>query len=128
MQIKLANGTILMPLIVTGGKRTVQGVARDTLQFVFTPDYSMEELDAIFSEENCEEITVTDENGQGVYKNYSLRCELKKETVVAQLATDETDAVMEQRIFVSMSQKTYTEMQLQNLTETVDTLVLDSLT
>lgn len=62
-----------------------------------------------------------------IYKNYSLRCELKKEAVTIQKENSESAIVTEERVFVSMSQKTYTEMQLQSITETVDFLVLDSL-
>ena len=124
MNIKLSNGTELAPILVTGANRHIQGAARDTLTFIFPATESMEALDAAFSEEACSSIIIDEGN---VYKGYTIRAELKKEAVEVTPATEETEAVMEDRIFVSMSQRTYLETQLKNLTETVDALVLESL-
>lgn len=41
--------------------------------------------------------------------------------------TEEAEAIYEDRITVSMSQRTYTESQLASLIDTVDVLVMDAL-
>ena len=150
MQIKLVDGAVLEPYNVSGVKRQVQGQLRDTLLFTFPATAGYEELDALFNEANCETITiigaesapvevpVEQEDGSivmeiqtvpvdAVHKGYTLRCELKKEPVMVASATTDTDAVYEDRIFVAMSQRTYSETVMKSLQETVDLLVLESL-
>lgn len=127
MNIKLANGNELHPLTVYGGNRYVQGADRDVLSFVFPASEGMDKLDGIFTPTACESITVNDGEGEYIHKGYTVRAELKKEWVEVTPATEEAPAVTEERITVSMGQRTYTESQLASLTETVDTLVLDSL-
>lgn len=136
MSIKLTNGTILSPILATGENRYVQGASRDTLNFIFPATEDMEALDAAFTAENCESITVYetvgDEDGNTtenayIHKGYTVRAGLKKESVEVIPATDAEAAVYEERITVSMGQRTYTESQLASLTDTVDTLVLEAL-
>ena len=136
MNIKLSNGTTLAPILITGEIRYVQGANRDTLNFIFPADAGMEELDAAFTEDNCETITVCDTvqssdaaaSGRGyIHKAYTVRAGLKKESVEVTPATENADAVYEDRITVSMSQRTYTENQIASLTETVDILCMDAL-
>ena len=128
MKITLTNGTELTALMVTGGGRYVQGANRDTLTFIFPAEQSMDELDALFTEQNCETIILGDgETEGGIHHGYTIRAELKREPVVVTPATESTEAVMENRTFVSMSQRTYMESQMASLTETVDVLVLESL-
>lgn len=112
MKIKLANGTELSPIMATGGSRYVQGATRDTLTFVFA-NVSLDELDGIFTEENCENIIVVEnEENEFLYHGYTIRTELVKKQVEVQPATTDTDAITENRIFVSMAQRTYAEEQM----------------
>ena len=111
MKIILANGTELNPILVTGEKRTVHGMNRDTLRFVFPADAGMEALDAAFTPEACESITIEDSESY-IHKGYTIRAELKKEAVEVLAATPESEAVYEDRITVAMSQRTYMETQL----------------
>lgn len=136
MKIKLSNGTVLSPILATGETRYVQGANRDTLNFIFPATEGMEALDAAFSAENCESITVleavevpdgTTTEQSYLHKGYTIRAGLKKEAVEVTPATEEAEAVYEDRITVSMSQRTYTESQLASLTDTVDVLVMDAL-
>ena len=136
MNIKLSNGTVLSPILATGETRYVQGANRDTLNFIFPATEGMEALDAAFSAENCESITVleavevpdgTTTEQSYLHKGYTIRAGLKKEAVEVTPATEEEEAVYEDRITVSMSQRTYTESQLASLTDTVDVLVMDAL-
>ena len=136
MNIKLSNGTVLSPILATGETRYVHGANRDTLNFIFPATEGMEALDAAFSAENCESITVleavevpdgTTTEQSYLHKGYTIRAGLKKEAVEVTPATEEAEAVYEDRITVSMSQRTYTESQLASLTDTVDVLVMDAL-
>lgn len=128
MNIQLRDGTALTALLVTGGPRFVQGQSRDTLSFVFPATESMEALDAAFSAENCERITLREEGGaEHIHQAYTVRAELKKEAVETAPATAEAPAAYEERITVSMSQRNYSEGQIASLQDTVDTLVLDTL-
>ena len=128
MKIILNNGAELTPIMVTGGPRHLQGASRDTLSFIFSATEDMTELDAAFSTANCESITIIGDDGsEAIHKGYTIRAELKKENVEVTPATESEAAVFEDRITVSMSQRTYTESQLASLTDTVDTLVMDAL-
>ena len=127
MQIILANGIELNPIMVSGSSRFVQGSNRDTLEFVFPVDTSLDELDGIFTSQNCESIKIVDGTGEYIHTGYSIRAELKRCPMVVVPATESVEEVVENRVTVSMSQRTYAESQLANLTDTVGVLVLESL-
>ncbi len=118
MNIKLSNGTELSPIMVTGGQKYVQGQSRDTLSFVFAATAGMEKLDAAFTAESCESITIVGDDGtENIHKGYTIRAELSKASVETTPATESTPAVYEDRITVAMSQRTYAESQLAANTE-----------
>lgn len=128
MKIILANGTELTAIMVSGGKKNVQGATRDTLNFVFSAEENMAALDAAFSAENCASITLIGDDGvESIHTNYTVRSELNKKAVEIATDTDTEAAVFEDRITVGMSQATYMETQLASLTDTVDVLVMESL-
>ena len=128
MKVILSNGVELAPYMITGSKKTIQGAMRDTLSFVFPETVGMDAIDAAFSEVACESITIiNDSNEEFIHKGYTIRAELNKTPMEVVPATEEADAVVENRITVSMSQRTYAETQLAALTETVDILVMESL-
>lgn len=115
MQIILNNGTVLYPIVVTGEKRYIQGANRDVLTFVFS-DASMDELDSLFSEENCKSIRIIgDDDSEGIYKNYTIRQSITKKNEVVEEETSETPEKLESRIHVAVAQKSYTERQLELL-------------
>lgn len=110
MKITLTNGTELSPYIVTGERRRVSGIGRDALNFVFPESTSLDEMDALFTAENCSRIIITDdENNEYIHDGYTVRAELARKPVVIQKATDTTEEVVEQRVMVAMAQKTYEE-------------------
>ena len=111
MKVTLTNGTELNPIMVTGESRYIQGASRDTLTFVFA-GVSLDEMDSIFIAENCETISIINDEEEAIYNGYTLRAELVKKQVEVQKATTETDAVTEERVFVSMAQRTYAENQM----------------
>ena len=128
MKIILNNDAELTPIMVTGGPRHLQGASRDTLSFIFPATEDMMELDVAFSIANCESITIVGDDGsEAIHKGYTIRAELSKKSVEVTPATEEAEAVYEDRITVSMSQRTYAESQLASLTDTVDVLVMESL-
>ena len=128
MNIILNNGKELSPIMVTGGPRHIQGASRDTLTFIFPADVSMASIDDAFTAEACEKITIIGDDGsENIHTGYTIRAELSKAPVEVSPATEETEAVYENRITVSMSQRTYAESQLSSLTETVDILVMEAL-
>ena len=113
MKIRLANGSELTPVSITGGPRYVQGQTRDTLNFIFPASESMEALDTVFSTANSETITIQEDSGtENIHKAYTVRAALGKEPVEVTPATAEAPAVYEERITVSMAQRTYIETQL----------------
>ena len=128
MKIIQKNKKELSPVFVTGGPRMVQGASRDTLNFIFPADVSMASIDQAFSAEACEKITIIGDAGsENIHTGYTLRAELSKASVEVTPATESEAAVFEDRITVSMSQRTYAESQLASLTDTVDVLVMESL-
>lgn len=127
MLIKLANGTELNPIAALGEKRYVQGASRDTILFAFSAENTLDNLDRLFTAENCETITIVDGENEYIHRGYTVRAELKREPVEVTPATESTEAVYENRVFVAMAQRTYSESQIASLTETVDLLVMESL-
>jgi hypothetical protein len=88
----------------------------------------MEAMNAAFTPEACESITIVGDDGsEAVHKAYTIRAELKKAKEMVTPATEEAEAVYEDRITVSMAQRTYVETQMASLTDTVDVLVMESL-
>ena len=123
MKIVLANGTELSPITLTGAKRTVQGATRDVLSFVFPAETSMDELDSIFTAKNCEVITITEAENQYVHKAYTVRAELKREPIMVAPATENTAEVYENRVVISMGQRTYAETQIAEMKAAMDALL-----
>lgn len=113
MKIKLANGTELNPILVSGERRHIQNASRDTLCFIFPAETSLDELDGIFTPANCEKIVITDDNGEDYIHNaYTVRAELKRSPMEVTPATESEDAVYENRVIVTMAQRTYQESQM----------------
>lgn len=123
MKIILANGTELAPVVLTGEKRYLQGANRDTLSFVFPEETSLDEMDAIFTAENCETITIVDGENEYIHSAYTIRAELKRNPVEVTPATESTDAVYENRVTVAMAQRTYAESQMASMQKAMEALL-----
>lgn len=128
MYIKLANKAQLNLIGATGAHKYVQGANRDTITFEFDDTYSVDELRAVFTEENCETInivteeTVTDENENtsvvttdNIHEGYVIRAEVGEKIKEITPATGTEDTVTETRIYVTMAQRTYAETQMVEL-------------
>ena len=127
-QVTLKSGTTIDVVQVNGQARYFQGTQRDTLEFHFPKDgNSFDNLEALFTEANTAKITITNDAGSFVYEDYNLRVSLALVPVVVMPAEGTAPEVTEERYIVTMAQKTYSEMQMDSLQETVDILVLESL-
>ena len=124
MKITLANGKELYPIAVLGEEKSINGTRRDTLEFVFSPEMSLDELDAIFTPANCETIKLHEikENADGtsieleyLHTGYTIRAGLSRTPMVTALATDSTEEVVENRVTVSMARRNYVEYSLDAL-------------
>ena len=113
MKIILSNGTELDPMIVTGAFEYVHGINRDALTFVFNDSHDMEDLDRTFTDAACESINIIGDDGsEAIHTGYTIRTKLMKKAVEVEKATEEKEAVYENRIFVTMAQRSYTESQM----------------
>lgn len=112
MKVILNNGMELEPIIVTGEKRHVQNARRDCLGFVFA-ETGLDEIDAVFNAENCEKIVIIGDDGsEAIYKGYTIRVELAKNLVEVSQATAEAEATYENRVHVTMAERTFAENKL----------------
>lgn len=123
MIIKLANGIELNALGVMGEKQNIQGFRRDVLSFMLPASVSLDEMDSIFTEENCKSITLINGETENIHNNYTIRVELKREPVLVTPATESKDAVYENRVTVSMAQTTYQENQIAAMKASMDALL-----
>lgn len=123
MEVILSNGTSLTPIVVTGESRYVQGSNRDCLSFIFSASSGLSALDSAFTESACESIKIIEDGGDiYIHKGYTIRAGLKKESVETNRGTSEEASTYEDRITVTMAQRTYAESQIATLTtESVDT-------
>lgn len=123
MIIKLANGIELNALGVTGEKQNIQGFRRDVLSFMLPASVSLDEMDSIFTEENCKSITLINGETEHIHNNYTIRVELKREPVLVTPATETSSEVYETRVTVSMAQTTYQENQIAAMKASMDALL-----
>lgn len=125
MKLRLADNTELYPIIVTGAKKNAHNITRDALTFVFGANNKMDEIDAAFTEYNCETITLIELNeeneivSEDVHKGYVIRTELVKKSVIVKPETPESEEVTEERITITMAQRTYAESKIASIADEV---------
>lgn len=112
MKIILANGHEQNPIMAVGCRTYVQGASRDAISFIYPEDTLLDEIDAIFTAENCERITIVEGDAEYIHTGYTVRAELSRLPVVVKPATDTEEEVVENRVSVTMAQRTYTESQV----------------
>ncbi len=130
MKLTLNNGTELDIIVANGSSRYFQGENRDSLEFQLSKSIpqTFEELDELFSNpSNTSKITLSEGETSYIHDNYTLKVQMALMPVVIMPATDTEPEVVEERYSIIMAQKTYKEIQLESLIETVDILVLESL-
>lgn len=136
MRVELVDGTQLNALDTRGFVITFQNAQRDCLEFHFDAEtYSMDDIDKIFSRENCMVIKLTDiehsPDHTDIHRDYCIRKSLEKTTdhsyggqvTIGSLQHDADD----ERVIVRMAQMTEAEKVQADLLDAVDTLILSSL-
>lgn len=134
MKMILADGTKLYPILVTGEHRFLQGVNRDVFTFVFG-DVDISEIDTLFTEANCETLKLYEEVEEQVevdgvvttrvveveyiHTGYTIRVDIRKTREVVEESTVSTEEVTEQRVEVTMAQRTYSETKLATMSQEI---------
>ena len=126
MQIKMNNETTLEAMAVNGASRYFQGANRDSLEIQLEKGkYTLESLDALTGKpENTKRVTILDGESEYIHDNYTLRAELSVRPVVVTENTSGAPAESEERVSIVLAQKTYAELELESLRETVSKLAL----
>jgi hypothetical protein len=110
--------------MVTGAHKNVQGAYRDTLSFIFSATKGMDALDAAFSASACENINIIGDDGsESIYSGYTIRSGLSKAAVEISPETISSEAIYEDRITVSMSQRTYQETKIAEMEAAIAALM-----
>lgn len=129
MKIRLNNGNEYDILVVNGFKQYFQGAERDVLDIQFEKNkYSFNELEECFSDENnvSRIYIIDDEQNEYLYTNYTLRIKMGIVNIMNNVSSD-SQGNIDERMSIQLAQKTYQEIMLSELRQTVDMLVLSSL-
>jgi hypothetical protein len=128
MTITLANGTTLEGKGVHGRTLSYQGVQRDSLIFLFDPDQlSIAQAADVFTEENCRQITLTNESGTYLHEHYTVRMEIGQGYQDMALTGSVSGNNLDQVTYVRMAQSTATERLLQEQQRAIDYLLVAAL-
>jgi hypothetical protein len=115
MQIKFSDGTALDVLAVNGQPVYFQGAQRDSLEIQIDKSaITFGALDTLTGDAaKTDKLTILDGEHQYEHNNYSLRVSLALRPVVTAVATDTTPEQAEDRFCVTLAQKTYAELQIE---------------
>ena len=129
MQLKFSDGTTLDVLAVKGSPTYFQGAQRDALEIqIGKSKTTFDALDKLTGDpDKTGKLTIIDGDKQYQHDNYSLRTELALKPVVTAEATSTTPQQTEDRLCVTLAQKTYAELQIEELQSSVDALTLSTL-
>ena len=127
MIVKLKNGFTISVLGVHGQNCFYQGVNRDCLIFLFDPSVvSLSDLAQAFTAENCQTISIEEEENCFLHENYTIRLAIgqgfQAEALGNQIGKDDRQCV-----FVKMAQSTLAERQILQQQETLDALLIATL-
>lgn len=128
MLIKLNDGKEIPILLVTGGNRIVFGSNRDTITFVINGYNSLEEIDNIFTEDNCENIILIqddEEKTETLLYGYVLKTDLNKKIVEIAPESPEEEAIFEPRINITLARRSYAETKMAALSLAIDMLCME---
>ncbi len=123
MKLKLNNGTEINILNINGASRFFQNANRDCLEIqIAKGEKTLEEIDMLFDGDNTKRISLLSDSGEFIHENYSIRVELALKPIVITPETPTTEVVTEERICIVLSQKTYSEIQQEQMKESVSML------
>lgn len=115
-QIIFKDGTALDVAVIKGQTTYHQGMQRDSLEIeIAKGTISFDDLDALTTDSTkTDRLTIVTQEGdqqtQAVYNHYVIRAALALKSVEIP-ATEDTAAVTEDRLCVTMAQLTYAEIQ-----------------
>lgn len=122
MKVVFTDNTELSPILISGGPRFIQGAQRDSLEFVF-PEMSLDLLKTHFTENNCEEIRIVDnEGGEYIHSGYVILSELAEKTTEIQNEIFGEAPSYEKRVHVIMGQRTYQEKEILSLKQEIENI------
>lgn len=131
LNVTLSNGSKLVPNNIISNMVTFQGSSRKALDFVFPEDsYTLDELKNLFTEANCETITVDDVGIPGVdkqtseYTGYVLFVGIRNERVEVSPGDEEHGPEYKSFNYVTMAKHTYQENQIRTLQDSIDHALL----
>lgn len=125
MKLKLNNQRELEILEINGEKSQYQGENRDKLNIQMKKGlYPFEELDKLFANsENTKKFTIIDENGEYLYEHYTLRTSMGIKAVQTCPESVNEPAGYEERVCVTLAQKSYRERELEEMRELIKKLI-----
>lgn len=128
-QLKFNDGTVLDALAVSGSSTYFQGANRDSLEIQMAKTaITFDALDKLTADPaNTAKLITVDGDKRYEHDNYSIRTELALRPVEITPATGADPAVTEDRFCITLAQLSYSELQAEQLQDTVDQLVLKSL-
>lgn len=129
MQIKFSDGTVPDALAVNGQPINFQGAQRDSLEIQIDKSaITFDALDALTGDAaKTDKLIILDGDKQYEHDNYSLRVSLALKPVVTVEATSDAPEQTEDQLCVTLAQKTYAELQVEELQNSVDALTLSTL-
>lgn len=130
MQVKFADGTTVEVIVVNGVSVFAQGAQRDALEIQVSTDTtvngvpSFDTLNAQTSDPTkTGKLTLIDGENQYIHNNYCIQTEIGIKSVVITPATSTDPEVTEKRVFVTLAQLTYDQVQQAAQQAQIDALV-----
>lgn len=126
MKVILSNNTELDAIVIYSESVYSQNQNRKSLRFVFPGETDINQIDELFTPENCDSINLYNplDGSSYIHTGYVIRESLKKTPVEITPATDTEPAVYEDRVEVTMAQISYEESQIKALKDIVDVLCM----
>lgn len=125
--ITFLNGQELECETVHSHSQYYNGTNRDKLTFVFPENFGLMEIAANFTPENCKKIWLKDESGeQFLHEHYTIRFAIgvKERGALLNVAEDLDHRMV---AYVEMIRTTYSEQQLEELSDTMDAMLVAQL-
>lgn len=127
MTITLTDGRQVECESVHSRPQYYNGTNRDALIFIFPESVGLLEVVAKFVPENCKKIWIEDESGEKfLHEHYTIRLEagIKERGALLQVGEDNDHRMV---TYIKMIRTTYSEQQLEELSDTMDTLLIAQL-
>lgn len=127
LTITFADGRQLECESVHSRPKTYNGTNRDSYIFIFPDTVGLIEVVSHFTPENCKKIWLEDESGEKfLHEHYTIRLEagIKERGALLQAGEDNDHRTV---TYIQMVRTTYSEQQLEELSDTMDTLIIAQL-